>query len=123
MSFSITITGHSSDPHNDAVLAVFEDAVRRLRALPNSSPLSASGYSGDASGEISFTADDVADAPVNPTPAAPPVEPAPAAAPVEPAPAWSDAPSVPAAEPVAPASDPAGTPAAPAESPDPAQPA
>jgi hypothetical protein len=57
MSFQISISGHSSGPHNDAVKAVFEQAIKDLRKIP-SSTISGSGYSNDGE-SITLSAENV----------------------------------------------------------------
>ena len=58
MSFSISISGHSSEPHNAKVKEVFEQAVRDLKAMPGAT---LGGYfnSGDQTGGLSGKAEDV----------------------------------------------------------------
>ncbi len=68
MSFSISLSGHSSEPHNAAVANAFRDAVRALRAVPGMS-ITGSGSTSDATGSITLTTDAV-DAPDATAPAA-----------------------------------------------------
>lgn len=65
MSYQIVIAGHSREPHNDQVVAVAQESVKKLRALGHTD-VHLSGYSNDASGNAvqltdSLVDDDVAD--------------------------------------------------------------
>ncbi len=57
MTYSITITGDGAAPED--VQAVFEDAVRALRAV-DGAPV------GELTGDVSENATDVTDAPIDP---------------------------------------------------------
>lgn len=54
MSYNITISGHTQNPHNDKIKEIAEDAWRKVRALHNDdeTPPTLSGWSGDNSGSI-----------------------------------------------------------------------
>lgn len=54
MSWSMNISGHSSKPHNEAVKAVFDQAVRDLRKIEGNT-VSGNGYSNDDSGRVDLS--------------------------------------------------------------------
>ena len=54
MSYSISISGHSSGDHNAKVKEVAEEAVRKLKELPGST-VTLSGYSNDNTGRIDLS--------------------------------------------------------------------
>jgi hypothetical protein len=54
MSYSISISGHSSEPHNEIVKQGAEDLARKLQALPGSSGVTLSGYSNDGTGSVTL---------------------------------------------------------------------
>jgi hypothetical protein len=81
MSFQVTVSGHSPDPHNDTVKSAAIAFANSLKdALGESATVTLTGYSGDSSGYISFADGDR-------YPAAPVVEAEPQAS--EPAPSES----------------------------------
>jgi hypothetical protein len=53
LSYSISISGHSTEPHNDAVKQIAEEATRKLQALPGGTA-SLGGYSNDNTGRITL---------------------------------------------------------------------
>lgn len=53
MSYNISISGHSSEPHNAEVKAIAEEAAKKLQALPGST-VTLSGYSNDNTGNITL---------------------------------------------------------------------
>jgi hypothetical protein len=55
VSYSISIGGHSNQPHNAQVKEIAEEAARKLQALPGSTGVSLSGYSNDGAGSITLT--------------------------------------------------------------------
>lgn len=55
MSFNVTVTGHSTDPHNDTVkgaAVAFANALKET--LGEGATVTLSGYSGDSTGYITF---------------------------------------------------------------------
>lgn len=58
MSYSIQLSGHSSEDHNDAVKAIAKEAQAKLAALPGSSGVTLAGYSSDNTGSIALTTEE-----------------------------------------------------------------
>lgn len=54
MSYSISLTGHSGEPHNEEVKAIAEEAYRKLKAIPGSTNVGLSGYSNDGTGSLAL---------------------------------------------------------------------
>lgn len=62
MAFEITITGHSADPHNKEIKALFDATILTARKLFGSSgSVNGQGYSTDASGTLEFNAQQTVD--------------------------------------------------------------
>ena len=51
MSWSFSLSGHSSEPHNEAVKAAFDECVGKLQAIPGNT-VAGTGYTSDNSGKV-----------------------------------------------------------------------
>lgn len=55
MSYSISLSGHSGEPHNEEVKAIAEEAYRKLNAIPGTTSVTLSGYTADNTGSVPLT--------------------------------------------------------------------
>jgi hypothetical protein len=58
MSYSFSLSGHSSGPHNAKVKEVFDNAVKELKTIPGGT-VSGTGYSNDNDGRVELDASKV----------------------------------------------------------------
>lgn len=58
MSYSLTLSGHTANEHNNAVKEIAEEAWRKLKALHSEGEPAPtlSGYSGDQTGSVTLAA-------------------------------------------------------------------